>query len=70
MLAIEGKPAFLHGNHAPVLEAARREHSRKPEEFFVLVEATCPGSKVELFSRQQRKQWLAFVNEMNRFGGR
>ena len=46
MLAIRGKPVFLHGNHATVLEAARREHSRKPEEFYALVEATCPGSKV------------------------
>jgi N6-adenosine-specific RNA methylase IME4/ParB-like chromosome segregation protein Spo0J len=67
LLAVRGKPVFLHGSHTTVLHAARREHSRKPEEFFVLVEATCPGSKVELFSRQQRKQWLAFGNEMNRF---
>ena len=41
MLAIRGKPVFLHGNHTTVLEAARREHSRKPEEFYALVEATC-----------------------------
>ena len=32
MLAFLGKPVFLHGNHTTVLEAARREHSRKPEE--------------------------------------
>jgi N6-adenosine-specific RNA methylase IME4 len=43
MLAVRGKPVFLHGNHATVLEAARREHSRKPEEFYARVEATSPG---------------------------
>jgi len=42
MLAVRGKPVFLHGNHTTVLEAMRREHSRKPEEFYALVEATCP----------------------------
>jgi N6-adenosine-specific RNA methylase IME4 len=67
LLAVRGTPVFLHGTHTTVLQAARRDHSRKPEEFFVLVEATCPGSKVELFSRQQRKEWLAFGNEINRF---
>jgi N6-adenosine-specific RNA methylase IME4 len=67
LLAVRGKPVFLHGSHTTVLQAVRRDHSRKPEEFFVLVEATCPGSKVELFSRQKRKEWLAFGNEINRF---
>ena len=52
MLATRGKPVFLHGNHTTVLEAARREHSRKPEEFYALVEATCPGTRVELFARE------------------
>ena len=55
MLAIGGNPVFLHSNQATVLEAPRREHSRKPEEFYKLVNQLCPGSKVELFSRQERK---------------
>jgi N6-adenosine-specific RNA methylase IME4 len=57
MLAVRGKPVFLHGSHPTVLQAARREHSRKPEEFYALVEATCPGGKVELFCRQLRTEW-------------
>jgi N6-adenosine-specific RNA methylase IME4 len=48
LLAPRGKPVFLHGRHSTVLHAARREHSRKPEEFYGMVEATCPGSKLEL----------------------
>jgi N6-adenosine-specific RNA methylase IME4 len=67
MLAIRGKPVFLHGNHATVLEAARREHSRKPEEFYALVEATSPGGKVELFCRQQRPGWHVYGNEICKF---
>jgi len=38
LLAARGKPVFLHGNDSTALEATRREHSRKPEEFYALVE--------------------------------
>jgi N6-adenosine-specific RNA methylase IME4 len=67
LLAIRGKPVFLHGNHSTVIEAARREHSRKPEEFYTLVETTSPGSKVELFSRGRRDGWQAFGNQPDKF---
>jgi N6-adenosine-specific RNA methylase IME4 len=67
MLAVRGNPVFLHGNHTTVLEAARREHSRKPEEFYALVEETAPGSKVELFARGKRAGWIAFGNQPERF---
>jgi len=67
MLAVRGKPVFLHGSHATVLEAARREHSRKPEEFYAMVEATSPGGKLELFCRQQRSGWQVFGNQTDRF---
>jgi N6-adenosine-specific RNA methylase IME4 len=67
MLAVRGKPVFLRGNHTTVLEAGRREHSRKPEEFYTLVEATCPGCRVELFARQQRHRWASFGNQTREF---
>ena len=60
LVAARGKPVFLHGSHGTVLEAARREHSRKPDEFYVLVEKVCPGSRVELFSRAGER-WLAGI---------
>jgi N6-adenosine-specific RNA methylase IME4 len=62
-----GKPVFLHGSDSTVLEAARREHSRKPDEFYALVERVCPGSRVELFARQVRQGWQAFGNEIEKF---
>jgi N6-adenosine-specific RNA methylase IME4 len=65
LLAARGKPVFLHGSHGTVLEAARREHSRKPEEFYALVEATCPGSRVELFAREARDGWRSFGDQVD-----
>jgi N6-adenosine-specific RNA methylase IME4 len=67
LLATRGKPVFLHGSHTTVLEAARREHSRKPEEFYALVEATCPGGKLELYSREVRNGWQSYGNDASRF---
>ena len=69
MLAARGSPVFLHGNHTTVLEATRREHSRKPDEFYALVEATCPGTKLELFCRQLRDGWQVYGNDTRRFQG-
>lgn len=65
MLAARGKPVFLNGAETTVLTAARREHSRKPEEFYLLVEAICPGAKVELFARQSRRGWLAHGSNLH-----
>lgn len=67
LLGARGKPVFLHGNHGTALEAARREHSRKPDEFFLMVEQVCPGSRVELFSRQERDGWQAFGDQVGTF---
>lgn len=67
LLAARGNPVFLHGEHTSVIEAARREHSRKPEEFYVMVEATSPGGKVELFCRQARPGWQAYGNNLDAF---
>jgi N6-adenosine-specific RNA methylase IME4 len=42
----------------------RREHSRKPEEFFELVERVSPGPYVELFARRPRYGWDVRGNEV------
>ena len=67
LLAARGKPIFLHGDHGTVLSASRREHSRKPEEFYSLIEEICPGAKLELFSRNTRGGWRAFGNDTDCF---
>jgi hypothetical protein len=50
ILAVRGQPTVTLTNQTTLLDGPVREHSRKPEEFYALVEALCPGSKVELFA--------------------
>ena len=64
LLAARGSPVFLRGDHTTVLSAVRREHSRKPDEFFNMVDSVCPGSRVELFARERRRGWRAFGNQI------
>ena len=56
ILATKGKVlSFSHTkkltNQPTILKARRREHSRKPEEFYQLVEQLCEGTKLEIFRR-------------------
>jgi N6-adenosine-specific RNA methylase IME4 len=67
LLAVRGNPAVRLTNQTTVIRGVVREHSRKPEEFYSLVEALCPGSKVELFQRTPRAGWLGHGNETTRF---
>jgi N6-adenosine-specific RNA methylase IME4 len=64
LLTIRGMPVVNLTNQTTVMESLRREHSRKPDEFYALVEALCPGSKLEMFSRaDERKGWTLHGNE-------
>jgi N6-adenosine-specific RNA methylase IME4 len=67
ILAVRGKPVVTQVNQGTLLLADRREHSRKPEEFYALVESLCPGSKVELFQRTARPGWVGHGNETKKF---
>jgi N6-adenosine-specific RNA methylase IME4/ParB-like chromosome segregation protein Spo0J len=67
ILSARGRPVLQLSNQTTALNGIRREHSRKPEEFYALVDQLCPGSKVELFSRQERHGWRAFGNQTDKF---
>lgn len=69
ILAVRGRPTVTLTNQTTVIEAPRREHSRKPDEFFAMVDTLCPGSKVELFSREPRDGWAAWGAEVGKFQG-
>jgi N6-adenosine-specific RNA methylase IME4 len=50
-----------------VIEAPRREHSRKPDEAYEIIEAMYPElPKIELFARHARPNWSAWGNEISR----
>jgi N6-adenosine-specific RNA methylase IME4 len=46
-----------------IIETRKREHSRKPDEVYEIVEACSPGPYLELFARYPREGWSAFGNE-------
>lgn len=49
---------------ASVIEAAKREHSRKPDEVYSIIEAMYPNMpRIELFSRNKRDGWDAWGNQ-------
>jgi N6-adenosine-specific RNA methylase IME4 len=45
------------------ISSRKREHSRKPDEFYPIVEACSPGPFLELFARGERPGWTAWGNE-------
>jgi N6-adenosine-specific RNA methylase IME4 len=67
IMAVRGRPVVQLSNETTVIAGAVREHSRKPESFYRLVEKLCPGSKLELFARERRKGWQAWGAETQHF---
>jgi N6-adenosine-specific RNA methylase IME4 len=45
------------------LATRKREHSRKPDEQYEIIEACSPGPFLELFARGRRKGWDAWGNQ-------
>ncbi len=45
----------------------KREHSRKPDEFYDVIEACSPGERLELFARGARQGWSAWGNQAEEY---
>lgn len=48
-----------------IIKTRKREHSRKPDELYELIEACSPGPFLELFARGVRKGWLTWGDQAN-----
>lgn len=46
-----------------IIRTQKREHSRKPDELYGIVEACSPGPYLELFARGGRRGWTSLGNE-------
>jgi N6-adenosine-specific RNA methylase IME4 len=46
-----------------MIETRKREHSRKPDEQYSIIEGCSPGPYLELFARGDRKKWAAWGNQ-------
>ncbi len=47
-----------------VIEARKREHSRKPDELYNIIEQCSPGPYLELFARHTRPGWSQWGDEL------
>lgn len=70
ILASKGKPPCLSRNTRNLIVAPVREHSRKPDNQYSVVDALAGDvPKIELFARQQwhGKNWHAWGNQTDKF---
>jgi len=47
-----------------IVPRRKREHSRKPDEMYDLIESCSPGPYLELFARHPRRRWAQWGNEV------
>jgi N6-adenosine-specific RNA methylase IME4 len=66
-LGRRGTPRRLSKGIRELIIAARREHSRKPDEIYARVEKYCAGPYVELFARQQWPGWHSWGDQVDLF---
>jgi N6-adenosine-specific RNA methylase IME4 len=67
LVGIKGKPYFSNTTWRDIIREPRREHSRKPEIFYEMVESVARGSKIDYFSREARQGWDCYGNDTNKF---
>lgn len=69
LFGIKGKIRTLQPGRTQVnlLATRKREHSRKPDELYPIIEACSPGPYLELFARGGRKGWSAWGNQADNY---
>lgn len=66
--ARRGAPLFIDTKaFACCSQWPRREHSRKPDEFYELVERVTTGRRIDVFSREARVGFSQYGNEADKF---
>lgn len=65
LFGVRGKLRTLDAGRTQVnlLATRKREHSRKPDELYPIIEACSPGPFLELFARYPQPGWVAWGNE-------
>ena len=68
LMGIKGNPVFRDAhNIRDIFSEPRREHSRKPEAFYEMVNNLCVGRKLDYFSREHRDGWCSYGNDTEKF---
>jgi N6-adenosine-specific RNA methylase IME4 len=68
LLGRRGKPQRKSKAVRELMIAARREHSRKPDQIYERIEEFSAGPYCELFGRNTRRTWTVWGNEIEKFG--
>ncbi|CAN5592379.1 hypothetical protein BH23CHL5_BH23CHL5_10170 [soil metagenome] len=65
LFGVRGSMRTLHPARRQVnlIESRKREHSRKPDEQYAVIESCSPGPYLELFARYQRPGWTLWGDE-------
>ena len=63
LLGVKGKVKAFRIQRANFIQAKVREHSRKPDEFYELIEMTGLEPRIELFARHEREGWDCWGDE-------
>lgn len=50
-----------------IIRSRKREHSRKPDEQYQIIEACSPGPYLELFARGSRRGWTTWGNQADSY---
>lgn len=67
LVGIKGKPMWENTKWRDVIREKRREHSRKPDTFYQMVQEITAGRRLEYFSRERREGWETFGNDQDKF---
>ena len=67
LFGIKGKMRTLQPGRSQVniIKTRKREHSRKPDELYNIIESCSPGPYLELFARGNREGWSQWGNEVD-----
>jgi N6-adenosine-specific RNA methylase IME4 len=67
VLGKRGRSVREHADVRELIVAARREHSRKPDEVFERIERYTSGPYLEMFARETRPGWVQWGDEQTKF---
>ena len=67
LLGIKGNPIWDLKNIRDIIREPRREHSRKPESFYNMINNNLVGNKLDYFGREKREGWDIYGAEIKRF---
>jgi N6-adenosine-specific RNA methylase IME4 len=65
LFGVKGSMRTLQPGRSQVnmIESRKREHSRKPDEQYELIESCSPGPYLEMFARHPQPKWIAWGDE-------